>query len=388
MNKKLLAAAVAAAFVASPAAFAESTVYGKMHASIDAIDYEGSNEDNYEVNSRASRLGFKGSEDLGNGLKAIYQIELGIDINSSGADGQASAASSPWGTRTRNTFVGLSGDWGTFLVGRHDTPAKMAFYAAGNDRLGDSVIDLNLGNNLTNSPSTNAPIGVFHEYRADDAIAYVSPNFSGFTVVAAMMPGEDNKATTLQTIGSERDGIGDHYSIGAMYKGNGLRASVGYANYDLDGPTAVPYSVGTDGADYEVLQAGASYTMNDFSLGAHYESSDNVPAGALAGSPALVGLNIGNEGHDYTAWAVTGKFTFGNNAISAVYTDAEFEPSVNVAGDFDVERSGWGVAAEHNFSKRTKVYAAYASGEDEFGSDLLLEDHDNDVFSLGMIHNF
>ena len=56
MNKKLLAAAVAAAVVASPAAFAESTVYGKMHASIDAIDYESSNEDNYEVNSRASRL--------------------------------------------------------------------------------------------------------------------------------------------------------------------------------------------------------------------------------------------------------------------------------------------------------------------------------------------
>ena len=50
MNKKLLAAAVAAAVVAAPAAFAESTVYGKMHTSIDAIDYETFNEDNYDVN--------------------------------------------------------------------------------------------------------------------------------------------------------------------------------------------------------------------------------------------------------------------------------------------------------------------------------------------------
>jgi predicted porin len=367
MNKKLLAAAVAAAVVASPAAFAESTVYGKMHASIDAIDYETSNEDNYEVNSRASRLGFKGSEDLGNGLKAIYQIELGIDINSSGADGQGSGSNGFWGSKTRNTFVGLSGDWGTFLIGRHDTPAKMAFYAAGNDRLGDSVIDLNLGNNLTGAASTNAPIGVFHEYRADDVIAYVSPNFSGFTVAGAIIPGEDNKATTAQTFGSERDGIADHYSVGAMYKGNGLKASVGYASYDLDGPSTVNNNLD----DYEVMQAGASYTMNNFSIGAQYEDSEN-PGGTKA---------------DYTAWAVTGKYTFGNNAIIAVYTDAEYEPSSSVCTSCDEDRSGWGLAAEHNFSKRTKVYAAYASGENEY-DDPNDSDEDDDVFSLGMIHNF
>ena len=91
MNKKLLAAAVAAAVVAAPAAFAESTVYGKMHTSVDMIDYESSNEDNWEMNSRASRLGFKGSEDLGNGLKAIYQIELQVN-SGGGSDGQGSTS--------------------------------------------------------------------------------------------------------------------------------------------------------------------------------------------------------------------------------------------------------------------------------------------------------
>ena len=203
MNKKLLAAAVAAAVVAAPAAFAESTVYGKMHTSVDMIDYETSNEDNWEMNSRASRLGFKGSEDLGNGLKAIYQIELQVN-SGGGSDGQGS--DSFLSRSSRNTFIGLAGDWGTFLVGRHDTPAKMAFYAAGNERLGDSVIDLNIGNNLNGTAATNAPIGVFHEYRADNAIAYVSPNFSGFTFAAAIIPGEDND------VSGSRDGIADHYS--------------------------------------------------------------------------------------------------------------------------------------------------------------------------------
>ena len=340
-----------------------------MHATIDAIDYDTSGEDNYEVNSRASRLGFKGSEDLGNGLKAIYQVELGIDINSSGEDGQESSGS-VFGSSTRNTFVGLSGDWGTFLVGRHDTPAKMAFYAAGNDRLGDSVIDLNLGNNLTGSPATDAPIGVFHEYRADDAIAYVSPNFRGFTVVGAMIPGEDND------VSGSRDGIADHYSLGAMYRGNGLKASLGYAAYDLSDPVdGIPDSLQDD---YEVLQFGASYSMNSFSIGAHYESTDNMPDGF---NTAPVG---GNKDNDYDAWALTGRYNFGNSAVSAIYTDAEFDAD---AVDLDVDRSGWGVAAEHNFSKRTKVYAAYASGENEY-DDPARADEDNDVFSLGMIHNF
>ena len=139
MNKKLLASAVIAAVAASPAAFAESTVYGKMHTSVDAIDYD-NGRDNREVNNRSSRLGFKGSEDLGNGLKAIYQIEFGIR-----SDGGQEQVTGDGHTSLRNTFVGLASDWGTFLVGRHDTPMKMAFYASGNERLGDSAIDLNRG---------------------------------------------------------------------------------------------------------------------------------------------------------------------------------------------------------------------------------------------------
>ncbi len=367
MNKKLLAAAVAAAVVAAPAAFAESTVYGKMHTSVDAVDYEtGTDYDDWEMNSRASRLGFKGSEDLGNGLKAIYQIELQVN---SGGGSQGQGSTSFLGKSSRNTFIGLAGDWGTFLVGRHDTPAKMAFYAAGNERLGDSVIDLNIGNSLNGTQARNQPIGVFHEYRADNAIAYVTPNFSGFTAAVAIIPGEDSD------VNGSRDGIADHYSLGLMYKGNGLKVGAGYTSYDLDGPGAV------DADDWEVMNVGASYTMNAFSIGAQYEKHENNPTPSL---PAL-GLTAGNSDNDYDAWAVTGKYTFGNNALSAVYTDATWEP--DTVGSNDIDRTGWGLAAEHNFSKRTKVYAAYASGEMEYDT-AGVSDEDNDVFSMGMIHSF
>ncbi len=352
MNKKLLAAAVVAACAAAPAAFADAVVYGKAHVSVDAIDYEATSsvlapaeKDNYEVNSRASRLGFKGSEDLGNGLKAIYQFEFGIDVDDNAGINNG-----------RNTFVGLAGDWGTFLVGRHDTPQKLAFYAAGNERLGDSIIDLNRSNAGWNI-SGGAPIGVFHEARVDDAIAYVTPNFSGFTAAVAIVPGEDDGVATGTGTGGA-DGLADHWSAGLMYSGNGLKASVGYTDYSGDQGKA-------NADDTTVFQVGASYTFNNFSIGAQYEDSDLADV------------------VDYTAWAVTGKFTFGNNALSLVYTDSEFDVGGGSAGD--EETTGWGLAAEHNFSKRTKVYAAYATNEVEVSGG---DDGDQDVFSLGMIHSF
>lgn len=352
MNKKLLAAAIAASVVAAPAAFADSVLYGSLHTSIDAQDFEtGGNVDNWATNSRASRIGVKGSEDLGNGLKAIYQIEFQYD-----SDGGLDQAG---GTLTgqRNTFVGLAGSWGTFLVGKHDTPAKLALYAGGNELLGFSVIDFN-------GTATDNKIGVFHEFRANNAIAYVSPNFAGFTLAAAIVPGEQSGTNTgvPGTPANDNDGAADHYSLGLMYKGGGLKAGVGY-----ESKVQLNNVVGGQEAEFETMQVGASYSFGMFQVGAQYESSDD---------------NLFVLGDDYTAFAVTGKATFGNSAVSLIYTDAELE---RTGANNDTESKGWGLAAEHNFSKRTKVYAAYADNSvDNQGA----ADTDDTVFSIGMIHDF
>jgi predicted porin len=340
MNKKLIAAAIGAAVVAAPAAFADATVYGKIHTDVRMNDSSVANSDNYTVNSNASRLGFKGSEDLGNGLKAIYQIEM--QFNSDGGTAQVGTAGF---SAQRNTFVGLSGDWGTVVVGKHDTPAKIAFYATGNEVLGDSIIDLNSG-----------VAGVFTEVRANNAIAYVSPSFSGFSMAAAVVPGEE---TVAANGANAADGISDHYSVGLMYTGFGLKAGISYENLHEQ----VPAAGWGNGEDQEMLQIGASYTFNNFSVGAQYESDDNYQA---------------NTNRDYEAWALTAKAKFGNNAISAIYTTSETEDPGVTLSDTD----GWGLAAEHNFSKRTKVYVAYATEDEDVGNS------DQDSFSIGMIHDF
>ena len=82
MQKKLIALAVAAAVAAPMSVAADVKIYGKMHASWDWTDSnDNANDDSDDSTGvfRASRLGFKGSEDLGGGLSAIWQVETQVN---------------------------------------------------------------------------------------------------------------------------------------------------------------------------------------------------------------------------------------------------------------------------------------------------------------------
>ena len=122
MKKSLIALAVASAFVA-PVAMADVTVYGQANASFGSVN-DGTNSVN-KVSSDASRLGFKGSEDLGNGTSAIFQIESAIAL-----DGGTSTLAG------RNTFAGLSNaNMGTVMAGLIDSPYKTLLASLSDERL-------------------------------------------------------------------------------------------------------------------------------------------------------------------------------------------------------------------------------------------------------------
>lgn len=319
MNKKIIAVAIAAA-VAAPSAFAanNTTMYGKIHMS---VNNSTGATDAWQTSSHATRWGIKGAEDLGNGLKAVFQYEVSYDPDEGGAFGGA-----------RNSFLGLAGDFGTFLVGRHDTPAKVAFYAAGNERLGDSILDL------------HGSFG-FAELRTDDAIAYVSPSMSGFKAAVAVVPGETAAA----------DGIVEGMSFGVMYGANGIKAGFGYT--DLEDIT---------GGDSTLMNAGVSGTFGDFSVGAQYQAVEHA-------------------GNERDVFAVTGTAKFGNNKVIAMYGNADDD----AAGDRDT----WGLALQHIMSKRTSVYVAYRNDDGSAGlSNPWVGNggttRTDDAISLGMIHSF
>ncbi|WP_308874232.1 porin [Thiothrix subterranea] len=123
--KNILAIAVATALIAPAAAMADTTLYGKLHATVGNVETTTGATEASEtvVESHSSRLGVKGSTELDNGLSATYGLEYGIDLdgdNEKGTNGQSRSLNA------RNTFVGLKGGFGEVRVGRHDTPAKLA----------------------------------------------------------------------------------------------------------------------------------------------------------------------------------------------------------------------------------------------------------------------
>ena len=367
MNKKLIAAAIAAVVAAPAVSAADTTLYGRAH--IDVRSESNGKVDNYTVNSNTSIIGIKGSEDLGDGLKAVFKYELGYDMadtDKDGALGALAGGKSP--LSGRDAYVGLSGGFGTVIAGRSSTPAKIAWYAAGNDHMGDTIADFN-------------KVG-FTEFRVDNAIAYISPSFSGFTVAGAIVPGEQKgtvAATTPVVIGenqlyqgkpeinkkgeADNDGIADHYSIGLMYAGGGLKASLGYEKVaeiaDIAGVTT----------DAKMVQASASYTFGDFTIGGSYEKSSDFMT--------LKGL-------DKKVWGISGKANFGNNYVVANYGTADFDQDAVGSDDYTTFAIGVG----HKFSKRTQVYAAYSNRDGGGAASPIELNEDYSAFALGMIHTF
>ena len=361
MKKQLLTLAVAAALpMAAQAANAEVTIYGKIHASIDYLsadqadrDLSGSNDSLWDVTSRASRIGFKGSEDLGNGLKAIWKIESGVNIAEGGG-----------GFATRNAYIGLAGGWGTFLYGRHDTPMKMSTGKL--DIFVDTIADYNL-------QGSGLGTGGFVDIRASDAIAYVSPSFAGLTLVGAIVPDADHDEVV-----KEQGDFAGAYSLAAMYSNGGLFLSGAYESLDdLFG-----------GADASHWRIGAGFDFGAFHIGGVYSDVD----GTLGGFTKANG-----KSNDYKVYTINGSWTFGNNVLKAMWMNTDWDEDIPVYKDnglpgSDDSTSTWAIGLDHNFSKRTKAYVIYAN------SDMALNGsnfntvgafaREQDAFSMGMVHKF
>ncbi|HRJ53795.1 MAG TPA: porin [Candidatus Thiothrix moscowensis] len=165
--KKLLVIAVAAGLIAPAAAMADTTLYGKLHASVGSVKNDngaGVTSTETGVESHSSRFGIKGSTALDNGMSATYGLEYGVDLDgdnggSAIAGGNVGTAASNPGLSSRNQFVGLKGGFGEVRVGKHDTPAKLA--TAGQDIFADSYADM--ANIITSDAD-----------RVNNAVAYIN----------------------------------------------------------------------------------------------------------------------------------------------------------------------------------------------------------------------
>ncbi len=327
MKKSLIALAVAGV-VAAPAFAATSNVdvYGTIRMSVDSVSSDTAALEHWNVVDRVSRIGFKGSEDLGGGMKAIWQIEHQLNSVNAPLTGTDSAIGI---SNSRNTFVGLAGGFGTVLVGRHDAPYKLGGSA---DLFADTAADAQGSTGIIGS-------GNF-DLRVSGTIAYVSPTFSGFHFAAAIVPGETAAA----------DGLMDAYSLAAVYANGPLNASLSYQDHSNDILAAV--------ADESAWKVNVGYTMGDLKLGATYENQDNVS---------------GTSGRDRDAWMVSAAYAMGPITLKAQYGDRDDDLAAS-----DLTR--WTIGADYNLSKRTAVYALYNSDD--------ANSVDTDTWSFGINHSF
>ncbi len=392
MNKKLVTLAVAAAMVAPAAAMADATLYGKLNVGINYVDQENGFEgwglsDNKAVQGwqaggtglpripfittpqgPANRIGVKGSEDLGNGLKAIYQIELGFSLSDS-----ANTPTSGNETITmRNTFAGLSGGWGTLLAGRHDTPLKISTGPL--DLFADTLADY------------NNTVG-FQDLRADNAIAYISPSFSGFTFAAAVHAGGGAcYPGSTSCYNPEVDSLAEAYSFAGIYKNGPWYASLAYEGLNKDMGVAI---AGLDAETWGKWRVGLGILdWNGFTLTGIYEGWQD-------------GLWL--DGHDANLWNVQAGYTFGNFMVKAMYGSNTQQDGVAIIdpdyalvyGNDDYNFKTWTFGVDYNMSKRTKAFLLYT---DNTADEVYGYDRDSDTwysegldwsgFQLGMMHSF
>src|SRR5438067_2403880 len=184
MNKKLVAVAVAGVLAAPLAAQAQTanvTLYGRLN-----IDYElvngkqapdaagnQSNPSGSRLSSNSSRLGVRGTESLGGGLNAIFQIESNV----SGDTGNSSTS----GLASRETFVGLQGAWGTFKMGKFLMPYDDLHPIFGNVPTYTTSI---LSTADLWSQGTLSKFAGGFDARLGNSLRYDSPVYSGFNYSA------------------------------------------------------------------------------------------------------------------------------------------------------------------------------------------------------------
>lgn len=330
MNKKLVAVAIAGVF-AAPAAFAQSsvTISGILKGGFESVKFGNSTKANASqtgVVDDSSRILFNVREDLGGGLSAIGQVDMRV-----GLDSGALAAHG-------NNHLGLqSKTWGRIFFGRQDlhwfnTESNLADKAS----LRASPVSI-----LAFAGGGSAPIA--NASRTPNVIHYTTPNWGGFTLIAAYSSQPTNTAPSgVAAGGSAQEGdIGSGVRKGSAWNINpnmaGANWQIGYSYW-----SAKPDGVGA--VDQRADRLYGSYSWSGFKLGLAWDKSRLKP------------IATGIESSNRTAWSIPMSYTWGQHSIHAHFDKARNDRAT--AGDDSAKM--FAIAYAYDLSKRTSAAVSYA----------------------------
>jgi len=359
MIKKLLPALIGAALVGGMSnVAADVTAMGHLDTS---VIYRSNGDSTTNLICTTCSFGFKGSEDLGNGLKAIFKIDFQFDMTERnrvrggrtvpvtgvttaagvGVTGTATGVSTGSGSITdRDQWLGLGGGFGKVRIGTISTVYKS--HGAMIDPVYRTSVQ---GRNLGIQSALHTGAGESGQGRATNTFRYDSPTFAGIQIGGHY---------TLQTdTGGDTD---NPYGLGAQWKGGGLLVFGDYITSDA-------------GGDDDAYKLGGRFGFGNFAVLAQYEFDGGLISTNQFG--------LGGDGAD--VWFVGGTGTFGNNTIYASY--GQNDDSDGSGPAFSVASDQWEIVGVHSLSKRTKVYGGYASIDPDDSDQV-------DNWTLGMKHTF
>ena len=330
MKKITLAALIVASFAAATAqAQSNVVVYGVVDLGLAKT----SGSSIVERENQASRIGFKGTEDLGNGLKAIFNLESEFKADT-GAQATANTLFD------RQAWVGLTGNFGTVYLGRTK------------DLLDGTLSRVDPFNTYGVIGKINEPVmrggqspngaaaggSVVGASRVSNAVTYNSPTFSGFVVSG-------------QYVASEIKDADSGYSVVATYDMGPASAHAGYQKK--------VQTVANAAAEPTLWLVGGGYKFGPAKVTFDYSKADTDVAANGEFKSFLIGL----------------AYDIGGGAIKASYVKQK-QDSRTVSGKETAKAFGLGY--DYPLSKRTAVYG-YA-GRDQFS--------DKSMYQLGMTHKF
>ena len=365
MSKKLLPTVIGMILTGGVAiAQADVQVFGRIDESLNYIDggrIQGTGGDNYwkyvskgdnntQLVCNDCEVGVKGSEDLGNGLKALFKLAYEYNINES------------TGLTGRDQWLGLGGSFGKLQAGTMSTVYKS--YGSDVDPVYTTVAQ---GKNIGLQSHLHSGKGDQGQGRSTNTIGYSSPSWKGLEFDATYTVQPDS--TTPRS--------DNPFSAGLKYENGGLLAAVAYLNNGA-------------GGDDAATQVSAQYTFSNFIITGQYEFDQGLITDDRTGS-----LGQHNSGDGADVWFVGGAYTMGNNALYAAYGQGDnaktnvssanpAPPPNNLTNSVSVPQyKAWEIVGIHHFSKRTMAYLGYVGNEPD----------DNNIdsvnqYALGFQHKF
>ncbi|AIO33992.1 porin [Burkholderia pseudomultivorans] len=337
MKKSLLALVALGAFAGAAHAQSSVTLYGIIDEGL-LFNNNSGGKHLYSMASgvmQGSRFGLRGTEDLGGGLKAIFTLENGFDVNT----GKLGQGSLMFG---RQAYVGLSSNFGTVTLGRqYDSVVDFVGPLEAGDQWGGYIAahpgDLDNFNNA---------------YRVNNAIKYTSPTYAGFSFGGLYSLGGIAGQFARNQV----------WSLGAGYNNGPLVLGVGYLNARTPGnaggmfnngstASAAPVSSPVYGAyannanTYQVIGAGGAYTFGAATIGATYSNTK------------FKGFSVGPYVNQ-TATFNNGEINFKYQLTPALILGAAYDytQGSKIDGNSAAKYHQGSLGVDYFLSKRTDVY--------------------------------